>query len=350
MDEAQKYNKYKHQQTNLCWCIINIVLNIAYLIEVIKGLRDVEYFITFCVVNWSPWIIFNICRRWLKVPDFTLEYVAGIGYLFFYIFVMATSSTMMTFCYIFPMLTILTVYANNVLNTVVMSLAVAINLGASLARLSLYSEQTVALDVTNVEIQIACILLCTVFLWRSSKILLLKDSMIESLANAAYFDVLTKIHNRLYLTIVTKYNIENNKHISSLAIIDIDKFKDINDKYGHQSGDDALIKVAELLISVTKPLPNTTPIRLGGDEFIIISSGATSEELYIACIKLRHKLQTNKVKSANGDIIPLTVSIGVINGYKGAEFTDLYEPCDKLLYDAKENGRNAITVCNDYMP
>lgn len=279
----------------------------------------------------------------LKVSDSTLEYVAGIGYLFFYIFVMATANTNMVFCYIFPMLTVLTVYSNKILNTIVMSLAIAINLGTAMARLGL-EDSTSALHVTDVEIQLACVLLCTIFLWRSSKVLMLRDDMIESLANDAYYDVLTKIHNRMYLTRISRFNKIGNKYVHALAIIDIDKFKDINDEFGHQAGDDALIKVAELLVSVTKTLRYVTPIRLGGDEFIILSGEAGVDELYLACTKLKRKLSTNKVKTSDGRIIPITVSIGIIEGYEGADFTDLYEPCDKLLYDAKESGRDAIKV------
>lgn len=343
MDEDFKYNIFKHKQTNGCWSTINIVLTLAYFVEFFKGLRDLEYIVIFTVVCWAPWIIFNICRCLLKFHDITLEYIAGIGYLFFYIFAMTTSNTDMVFCYIFPMLTILTVYSNKILNTIVMSLAIAINLGTCITRMS-FDMGTDQMLVTNIEIQIACVVLCTVFLWRSSKVLTLRDNMIETLANDAYYDVVTKIHNRMYLSRISSRHKYEGKYVHSLAIIDIDKFKDINDKFGHQAGDDALIKVAELMTSVTKTLNYTTPIRLGGDEFIILSEEVSADELYIACAKLRRKLSNNTIKAQDGRVIPLTVSIGIIDGFEGADFTDLYEPCDKLLYEAKEGGRNAIVI------
>lgn len=343
MEETFEYNIYKHKQTNICWLLINIVLTVAYFIEITKGLRDLPYVIVFMIVTWLPYAIFNICRCITDISDIALEYIAGIGYLLFYVFAMITSQTVMVFCYIFPMLTILTVYSNRVLNSVVMSIVTIINILMIVLRV-MTTDAISGYDITDYEIQMACILLCTLFLWRSSKVLILRDNMIETLANDAYYDMLTKIHNRMYLIKLKKFYKTDNKHVKSLAIIDIDDFKQINDKFGHQSGDDALVKVAELLISVTKTLPGTIPIRLGGDEFIIISSGVEAEDLQRACTRLKQKLLTDKVYASNNKVIPITVSIGIIQGYEGADFESLYEPCDKLLYDAKEAGKDVIKV------
>ncbi len=163
MDENFKYNQYKHKQTNVCWLVINLVLTIAYSIEIVKGLRGLEYIVAFLVVAWSPWIIFNICRCMLNINDLALEYVAGIGYLFFYVFAIITSNTSMSFCYIFPMLTILTVYSNKVLNAMVMFLTIVINLVLVISRISVH-HMTSAAEITDFEIQIACMFLCTLFL------------------------------------------------------------------------------------------------------------------------------------------------------------------------------------------
>lgn len=341
MDENFKYNQYKHKQTSVCWFIINIVLTLAYVIEIAKGLRGLDYIIAFWVVTWSPWTIFNVCRCMFNVSDTALEYIAGIGYLFFYSFAIITSNTSMSFCYIFPMLTILTVYSNKILNAVVMLISIIINVVIVISRMLIYG-MTSAPELTDFEIQIFCLILCTVFLWRSSKVLMLRDDMIESLANDAYYDMLTKIHNRMYLSKLDKHYREEGKSLRCLAIIDIDKFKEINDSYGHQAGDDALVKVAELMVSVTKHLPNTIPIRLGGDEFIIVSTDVWAGDLLVACSKLKKKLTTDKVKAPDGTVIPLTISVGITNGFDGAQFDDLYNKCDELLYDAKESGRDAI--------
>lgn len=343
MEEALKYNTYKHRQTALCWLTINTTLTIAYIIEIFNKHRTWQYVLLFLMFAWTPWIVFMLCRLVYKVSDTNLEYIAGLGYLIFYVFAVLTSNTILVFIYIFPMLCILTVYSNHALNNIVMSVTIAVNIFITFFNVNdiRHFDPTV---ITDYEIELSCLFLCAIFLYSSSKVLALRDTMIETLANDAYFDVLTKIHNRMYLVNLTKRQQEEGLHVKSLALIDVDNFKGINDTHGHLYGDISLIKVAELLTSVTKSKAGTTVIRLGGDEFAIVSTTLDATDMYEICSKFKRKLAADKPHSAKKEVIDVTTSIGILQGKEGAYFTDLYDSCDNLLYAAKARGRNQIVV------
>ena len=346
MDELNKYNTYKHKQTEICWGIINIVLSCSYILEVFKQNRTIPYILAFCFATWLPYIIFCTYKHTKNTDDNILEYVAGIGYLFFYAFAMSTSQNKGVFCYIFPMLCILTVYCNKKLNSIVMAFALIINILNIMCSVMLKHE-TSATDITFYEIQIACVLLCTIFLWRSSEILLLRDNMISALSQEAYYDILTQIHNRAFLDKLEYQYKNTGDNIKSIAIIDIDDFKLINDKYGHQVGDEVLKNLAEAMAYVCKSA-KAIPVRLGGDEFVIVSNTLVAKDMYSMCEDIVRRLKKCKVQNHNSNVIEYTISIGVTNGVAGYTFTDLYNSVDQALYQAKSAGKNQIIMIQTY--
>ena len=345
---GELYNKYKHKQTAICWCIINCVLTAAYIGEIFKGLRTVEYAALFIAITWAPCVFFMVVKRLGKMSDDSLEYTAGIGYLMFYIFAMMSAQNAFVFVYIFPMLCILTVYCNRKLNGIVMSLALMTNI-VYISNKVFVDDSMKPEDITSYEIQIACILLCTVFLWRSSNVLLLRDDMIRQLSDEAYYDALTKIHNRTYLEVLEEENRETGNYIRGAALLDIDKFKHINDQYGHKSGDICLIWIAKQLKDATKKCEGAIPIRIGGDEFVIISTSDDMAALEEVCENVVNKICNGKVVSEYGQDIKITASIGLARGAQGKTFTDIYNKVDEALYKAKSQGRNRlVTVDKDW--
>ncbi len=338
-----KYNKYKHQQATRCWCAANCVLTIAYAIEALKGLKTPMFAALFILVDWLPCLVYIIIRKSNKVSDDGLEYVAGIGYLAFYVFVMLTTSNQIVFCYIFPILCILTVYCNRRLNNIVLSTTVIINI-ISIADKIVKAKGVSMPDLTAYEVQIACVALCNVFLWRSSKVLLLRDHMIAQLADEAYFDALTGLRNRAYLELLEKDFESEGRYIAGIAMLDIDRFKQINDEYGHKSGDTALRFIATRLKIACKSCTEAIPIRIGGDEFVIISAAKDMAKLESACEKAVDDICDGSVRAEDGREIKITASIGIIRGARGKTFSDLYSEVDKALYKAKSEGRNRVVT------
>jgi Amt family ammonium transporter len=157
----------------------------------------------------------------------------------------------------------------------------------------------------------------------------------QNLSVKAYHDNLTKILNRNGL--LKKLMEKNDDYI--LAIIDIDKFKSINDTYGHDIGDYVLRDLAALLSS--KIRVTDLIARWGGEEFVLIIDTKNLEQAQNIADNLRKEVENLKFKTVN----KITISIGVSEfRTKNDTFEDVFKKADQALYQAKTNGRNRVYV------
>lgn len=130
----------------------------------------------------------------------------------------------------------------------------------------------------------------------------------------------------------------------TLAIIDIDNFKTLNDTYGHQTGDDYLKRIAAILKNFTKR-PSDICARYGGDEFVLLLGNTDCETSEVIINKLFNAIRELKIPNINVlSTQNFTVSIGVATMYPDKKTTheDLIKAADTLLYRAKERGRNHV--------
>ena len=128
----------------------------------------------------------------------------------------------------------------------------------------------------------------------------------------------------------------------AFIIVDVDNFKTINDTYGHEAGDEALILLTE---TITRDFRSTdVTMRLGGDEFIVYAAGMADEA------KCRKKLEEllgdiRKISLPGAGEQPLTVSMGcVLNFGADADFQSLYRRADACLYNAKKSGKGRYEI------
>ncbi|MGL5359159.1 MAG: sensor domain-containing diguanylate cyclase [Shewanella sp.] len=130
----------------------------------------------------------------------------------------------------------------------------------------------------------------------------------------------------------------------ALLMLDIDRFKSINDQYGHLAGDQALIKIAHTLQQHLKR-PTDLVSRFGGEEFAIILPNTSAEGAIQVAQRIRHAVIAIGLEW-QGNPIPLTVSIGVSAAIVNDEqySNELLEQADKALYQAKNNGRNQVKL------
>lgn len=166
----------------------------------------------------------------------------------------------------------------------------------------------------------------------------------EQLEVLSKTDPLTKILNRRAFTEVAErqiYNFHRNPVATSMILIDVDHFKMINDKFGHNQGDDVLIQICQLLQKELRI--NDYLFRIGGEEFILLPYGINQQQ----AVKL-----ATKIKDAIGEYCfiknhPITISCGVAEyNNTNDSLKDWYARADKALYRAK-NTRNAVCYDDD---
>lgn len=164
----------------------------------------------------------------------------------------------------------------------------------------------------------------------------------RSLTSMATRDALTGLFNRRFASDYLRQlsmQQQRNKSQCSVALLDIDHFKHINDRYGHKVGDACLVQVASKL---SKHFRSSDVLcRWGGEEFLLIFPDAGVEEILPVIENFRQYLHNHPIQHY-GELIPLTMSIGVTNLPPGVPFDVAINRADRLLYRAKATGRNRI--------
>jgi len=161
-------------------------------------------------------------------------------------------------------------------------------------------------------------------------------------------DILTDLPNRRAFFEVGTYAFKNAKrNIGPLSIImlDIDKFKRINDTYGHAIGDIVLQNFSSILSSSIRP--SDICARLGGEEFAVLASNTDLSGAVTVAEKIRQNIEDHVVQIKDTEI-KFTVSCGVANiSSEHYELEDLLKDADMALYEAKGNGRNRVISKNN---
>ena len=125
----------------------------------------------------------------------------------------------------------------------------------------------------------------------------------------------------------------------SLAVVDIDFFKQVNDSYGHSTGDAVLCKVTDVIKNTLRASDEL--FRYGGEEFTIILNGTDSDGANNVAERIREEIE-NAYFEHEGNRIPLTVSIGISSLTTRDDAKRLFNKADAALYRAKETGRNKV--------
>lgn len=155
----------------------------------------------------------------------------------------------------------------------------------------------------------------------------------ENLRHQAEHDPLTGIYNRGAFD-EWKALLKAKSSPMALLIIDVDKFKHVNDGYGHEMGDRVLKKVASLLVEAFRE--TDIPARIGGDEFAVIVANVTKEMKNVIYDKIKNI--NNMLMNPVGDLPQVSLSVG--GAFSESGFADdLYRKADAALYEVKENGR-----------
>ncbi|MBI4713151.1 MAG: sensor domain-containing diguanylate cyclase [Planctomycetes bacterium] len=129
----------------------------------------------------------------------------------------------------------------------------------------------------------------------------------------------------------------------SLVMIDIDHFKQVNDTYGHLTGDRALKEVSDILRQTLRK--TSTAYRYGGEEIAVILPQTTKKDAFIFAERVRKKIEQHKFTTESDERLKVTISLGIAEYTKQAtDYKEIISRADAALYQAKHNGRNRTIV------
>jgi len=186
-------------------------------------------------------------------------------------------------------------------------------------------------------------------------LLLLRDITALKLAHAelhrlATSDALTQLANRRYFMEQAQLDLERSiryQHHMALVMIDIDYFKNFNDRYGHPIGDQALIFFARICQEQMRK--NDLIARIGGEEFMMLLPETNDQEAYCAAERVRLAVEASSFQ-AGGETASFTISMGIASLQGGGDSLEkMIRRADQSLYQAKQEGRNRV-VCESTPP
>jgi len=174
----------------------------------------------------------------------------------------------------------------------------------------------------------------------------LKESQ-DELKLLASTDSMTKLYNRRYFSTISEHILELAKRdniSTSLIMLDIDKFKNINDTYGHKVGDDVIISLAQKLKEWTRK--SDIICRFGGEEFVILLPETNIDGALVISEKIRQIVEDEVINLEFGRELKFTVSIGVseVKNEEDVNIEASIQRADEALYEAKQSGRNKVCV------
>jgi diguanylate cyclase (GGDEF)-like protein len=161
---------------------------------------------------------------------------------------------------------------------------------------------------------------------------------------AALSDALTGVHSRRWLDETLPRLCDRHRFDGmalTLAIVDVDHFKRVNDQHGHQAGDMVLVQVARTLRDKLRPTDFVA--RYGGEEFVAIFPHTPVAGARVAAERLREAIKAAEFKTRDGKPLPkVTISIGLAESGPNQDIAALLERADGCLYRAKNGGRDRV--------
>jgi len=175
---------------------------------------------------------------------------------------------------------------------------------------------------------------------RNKRLLERVEAQQAELRGMALTDQLTQLHNRHFLidaAYLAMCEARRHKHPLSLLVVDVDRFKSINDAHGHMMGDSVLIQVATILRQTTRG--EDIVARFGGEEFVVVLPFCSLEDAMAKAENLRVSIERARPSG-----LLVTVSIGLTGMENTADntFDGLFQRADAALYRAKGEGRNRV--------
>ena len=165
----------------------------------------------------------------------------------------------------------------------------------------------------------------------------------DALREMAMADPLTGLANRRQLDAVLKHELAEAERLNepiSCLMIDVDHFKQFNDRFGHDAGDAVLREVGSTLRDLTRD--DKAAFRYGGEEFVLLMPGVGSNAALARADDIRERISDLRIQYGSDALGPITVSVGVASLPEHCGAEDLVKMADNALRQAKSSGRNRV--------
>lgn len=172
-----------------------------------------------------------------------------------------------------------------------------------------------------------------------------REQMLQDLKMLSIRDPLTELYNSRHFYDQLEKEIKRTEryfHSLSLIFIDIDKFKRLNDTYGHMVGDKILLLIAEKIKDSLRT--EDAAYRFAGDEFTIILPETSSKEALVVADRIRSRIQNEKLVIKGKKIAGITVSLGIAEYQRNEEIEQFVHRADLAMYKSKGRGGNKVSI------
>jgi two-component system cell cycle response regulator len=186
------------------------------------------------------------------------------------------------------------------------------------------------------------------FLCRHLGLALRNLGRLQQVEHLAYLDDLTHLYNTRYLDVALERELQGGKAFSVL-FMDLDRFKLVNDQYGHLSGSRLLVEVARVLRSCVRD--EDVVVRYGGDEYVIVLVGIDSGGGLKVAERIRRAIEDHRFLSREGSRVRVTASIGLASFPEHArDKGEILDLADRAMYRGKRSSRNVVYMASKDLP
>ncbi len=186
------------------------------------------------------------------------------------------------------------------------------------------------------------------FLCRHLGLALQNLGRLRQVEHLAYLDDLTHLYNTRYLDVVLEREFTGGRPFTVL-FLDLDKFKEVNDQFGHLSGSRLLVEVARVLRSCVRD--EDVVVRYGGDEYVLLLVGIDSGGGLKVAERIRRAIEDHRFLSREGSRVRVTASIGLASFPEHAQSkSEILDLADRAMYRGKRSTRNVVYMASKDLP
>jgi len=328
-------------------CICAMIITAGYSIFYLTiGLYDVFLSMLFILICSSGLLIYSrkdgqrarsfvctgICFQYALIHLFVTYFLGNCGTVFFVVSAMLIS-------HLYPLLKLRYMIIFDVLLLVLINFTFWYN-SAHTPVYAYLVGNTYRFILNNIGF-VVCLLELYINRFSMNSLKIARQRLVDKASDTACLDALTGLGNRRMLTrYQTALETEADAPMC-LAVIDIDCFKNINDTYGHATGDKALVLIADTMKSYFRK--SDLIIRWGGEEFLVFFRYTNAENAWALMERFRLKIQDSPF-FIDDTQLSISVTIGLMEHRFGTSLNDSISVADKLLYKGKSNGRNCVVT------